>query len=39
LLTARDKLKVMLSAHAETGTAVSREDIEVFFHGLRNGRN
>jgi hypothetical protein len=27
----------MLTAHAEAGKAVSREDIEEFFEGLRNG--
>ncbi|CAK9786946.1 hypothetical protein CC85DRAFT_286164 [Cutaneotrichosporon oleaginosum] len=34
----RDKLKVMLAAHVQSGQAVSRDDIETFFENLRAQR-
>ncbi|RSH78307.1 uncharacterized protein EHS24_002776 [Apiotrichum porosum] len=34
----KDKLKVMLAAHAQSGEAVSREDIEGFFEELRQAK-
>lgn len=37
-LTPRDKLKVMLQSRAESGSAVSREDIESFFADLKKSR-
>ncbi|TXT07117.1 hypothetical protein VHUM_03287 [Vanrija humicola] len=38
LTNRRDKLKVMLAGHAQSGQSVSREDIETFFQDLRQNK-